>query len=277
MSRTTTNRQQTNTPEAVPFTHLDIGGGPDILPEDTSDRYVDRLQMVRAAMLAAEHPDRAYIVFDPLLDTAVAERVQDTLPNVTFTEGKVDRNHKLPYPDQSMNVVEMNHLLYPLFYSRNIKWRENQLEDKTKEFASEFLATQQQVEARLSPYRQELTKFIEIGIGEPTPQDAEYFMDYIAAIKEAARVLKPGGTLMLAEKRGRMDRIVRLLTETGEDGRPSLLDEIGLQMGEVANNQDPNRSRYAEMADLGLEAMGGRLTPEKAALLVPVKLEFRKA
>jgi SAM-dependent methyltransferase len=243
--------------EKPTFSHLDIGGGPDIHPdslERQSDVSPDELSFerqqllnLRATQLAQQHPSGNYMVYDPNLIMEVADEVTAEIPNLSFEKGQVDADNPLPFSDNSLDVVEVNHLFYPLINARYLEPKQREVARKRKEFESEFLATPQQVERKLKPIQKAFDSYIATKPQElQNTGSAEELADYLVIVREAARVLRPGGELLLAEAWDRMQAVVRLLSQPGSlqcDGE--IMQEMDLEYVSLTDNDDPHRSAYA--------------------------------
>lgn len=250
LSSANKNTTQTN------FTQLDIGGGPDnivgeldVSRSEVADGYEGRLKHVRSALLAKANPDGSYVVFDPGLEMDIAKQVEEEIPNLGFVEGKVDVDHKLPFDDGSMDVVEINHLFAPVIIAGNVKPKEEALAKKRQEFELDWLSSAQ-VDAKMKPYTDELEDFIAKQPKQLAEEGtARDFKDYLMIVEEASRVLKSGGKLLLGEKWARMQPILRVISKDDRlqcDGE--IMDELGLELVSLKDNNDPNRSSYAEGA-----------------------------
>lgn len=254
MSNVALSSENKNTTQTS-FTQLDIGGGPDANAAyyATPEQYKRELSGAHAVLLARANPDGSYIVLDPLLEMEVAKQVEAETPNVTFVEGQVDKDHKLPFDDGSMDVVEVNHLVSPLMMESHLKPEvrriEHALEKKQADLQLQMI-TPAQLKQKLQPYQLEIEK-----VTEDRPEQlleegtAEDFKDYLAVMAEAARVLKPNGKLVLGEKWSRIKAIIRVISKDDRlqcDGE--IMDQLGLEFLSLTDNDDSNRSGYANSA-----------------------------
>ncbi|MEK7594749.1 MAG: class I SAM-dependent methyltransferase [Patescibacteria group bacterium] len=248
LSSANQNTTQTN------FTQLDIGGGPDADPNLTdTEYYKDQLGRAHSVLLAKSNPDGSYIVFDPVLEMEAAKQVEADTPNVAFIKGQVDKDHRLPFNDDSMDIIEVNHLVSPLMMEANIRpeveKREATIEEKRAEFEHEWLSPDE-VQERLRPYSQAVNDFVNSKPKQLFEEGiAEDFQDYLAVVEEAARVLKPNGKLVLGEKWSRIKPIVRIISKDDRlqcDGE--IMDKLGLEFFSLTDNDDPHRSGYANSA-----------------------------
>lgn len=101
--------------KASKYQVLDIGGGPDWLPNHGhGDWLLESMRNLRAARLARENPNTTYIVLDQYIPGPETEVLLRELPNLHFVEHKIANLTHLPFPNNSVERVEMNHMWTPL-------------------------------------------------------------------------------------------------------------------------------------------------------------------
>lgn len=250
-----------------PFTFIDIGGATDTPTEIINDPNQEdieyrRIKNLRAARLASENPDKDYIIIDTNMSEPLSARASNEIPNLHFI--KASGEH-LPIRPESADVIEINHLFYPIFNSyyigqgAQLKKQEKELEDKIeelrhnqKEMSDAFkLNSLEKQRLTLKEKNKQLLDILEKewekhqAILEKDNTSIEDFKDFFNLIIEAAKALKPTGQLVLAEKKSRTDIIERILKSP--EGK-KLLEDSGLELSEIRTNEDENRSAYAERA-----------------------------
>jgi uncharacterized protein YdcH (DUF465 family) len=248
-----------------PFTFIDIGGGtdtPDIFINDPSYKDIEYMAVkkLRAARLASENPNKDYIIIDTNMSEPISARVAKEIPNLHFIKAN---GTYLPIRPQSADVIEINHLFYPIFNSYYIEQeaqlikQEKELDDKIEELRnnqnemSDAIKLNSLIKERLT-LKEKNKQFLNILFKEWDKHQAilekdniaiEDLKDFFNLIVEAAKALKPKGQLVLAEKKSRTDIIERILNSP--EGK-KLLEDSGLELSEIRPNEDENRSAYAE-------------------------------
>lgn len=237
---------------------LDVGGGtdshPDLINQPTqSEREYAAMQDLRAVKLARRNPDGHFFVVDPNISTEQANRITLENPNVGFMVGSGD---SIPSPDDTFDVVELNHLFYPICQA-NVYEREASIEDDVAYYRDRLMARSnsmfdgQRIDEKVSSYRQalenELLQLVEsndvlLEGKEPRISD---FGRYFEILQESVRVTKPGGELVIAEKRSRINIILSALRSP--EGQ-QILATHNLNIGSLEVNADLDRSAYAEAA-----------------------------
>lgn len=253
-----------------PFTFIDIGGGTDAPAEIINDPNQEdieyrRIKNLRAAKLASENPDKDFIIIDTNMSESLSARASKEIPNLHFI--KASGEH-LPIRPQSADVIEINHLFYPIFNSYYIGQeaqlikQEKELDDKIeelrhnqKEMSDAFrLNSLEKERLTLKEKNKQLLKEYKIhqAILETDTATIEDFKDFFNLTIEAAKALKPTGQLVLAEKKSRTDIIERILKSP--EGR-NLLEDSGLELSEIRPNEDENRSAYAERSQQPMQTV----------------------
>ena len=216
---------------------LDIGGGPDIYPlaiEQERTKYVEAILGLRAVRWAVLMPNTDWTVLDPTLQRRGLEPVQSKIPqNAHLMEGKITEDEPAPFEDESFDRVEMNFLFSPLLADSYVR--------------------------RMKDPRKALDMVVSL-----TPKELHELGDYGACIREAARLLKPGGRLQIAEKANRMDRILPVLY-----GRE--VQDIGLAFRTSGSMPLPSLySAYASRdPSIYTQAPGATATHEEIAANTP--------
>lgn len=191
--------------EAYRYRFLDVGGGPGWSPASGHENELRRtMHNLRSAKLARENPKGRYIVFDRYIPRLEAKALSRELQNLYFIEGSIALDQYLPFPEASMDRVEMNFMWTPL--------------------------------ASIQFPREEDFQESLIGI----PGDNRY----LHALREACRVLKPGGTLSITEKKGRLDLIRRILSHD------SYLDLDGMWMDELGLDRDSETHKITKIFEI---------------------------
>lgn len=161
---------------------LDLGGGPDAGITHRSlesNEELFRQIHLRAFTLAEEHPEALIAVVDNKLPRDIRRYFKDAYPNVHFIVGEIDAGSRLPFPDGTFQTVEMNFVFTPMSED-SWRWGQKTPSQWAKRVANE----------------------------SHTPT-------YARALEEAARVLEPGGELLLCERKSRMSAIQRILRKQG--------------------------------------------------------------
>lgn len=237
---------------------LDVGGGtdshPDLINQSTqAKREYFAMQELRAVKLARRNPDGHFFVVDPNISTEQANRITLENPNVGFFVGSGD---SIPSPDDTFDVVELNHLFYPICQA-NVYEREASIEDDVAHYRDRLMARSnsmfdgRRIDEKVSSHRQalekELLQLVESNDALLEGEDPRIsdFGRYFKILQESARATKPGGELTIAEKRSRINIILGALrTPEGQQ----FLATHNLTIGSLEVNTDPDRSAYAEVA-----------------------------
>jgi hypothetical protein len=281
-------------PSETPYRHLDIGGGPDRpsheemaqLPvSEERHRYEMRaLEGLRAAKLAKANPEGQYLVIDPNLPEPQAAYVQGRIPNLLFVRGKTEHGHGLPISDNSIDTVEINHLFFPLLSSRHLQPLERDIPKRLAErqaaiaSAAPGMINHLVIQKQVLQYENELLAEISRLAEElENSGGAEDFRDFVATLAEASRILKPGGSVIIAEKRSRLDAIRRVLSkDAGLKCDGELMGRLHLQMAAYKENTESTRSAYAEAAGASEERQREWGNDEAAESMTPMLLELEK-
>lgn len=94
---------------------LDIGGGPEWDPSHShSEWLVQLMDRLRAVQLARQDPKGIYVVLDIRIPKKEAAALIKEIPNLHFVEYKIAQNGHLPFADESIQCVEINHMWTPL-------------------------------------------------------------------------------------------------------------------------------------------------------------------
>ncbi len=186
-------------------------------------------EKMRAVKLARQFPEKDFVVFDEFITSTLFPEFVEGLPNLTFEVGKFNNKNRLPFPNASFSEVEMNFVFSPLLdatiteeqrvLKENLSIRIPEWDDVTPGAQ----ARRRQQELGLPnplTYAERLTEVISRVIH--APEDIKVYTD---VVKEAWRVLKPGGKLIICEKLNRLERMRELLGWS--EGHLSDLETMG--------------------------------------------------
>ena len=96
------------------YCFLDIGGGSEWRPEVLSIKSIDNISEPRAAKFARNNPNSECFIFDIYFPPQIAKQLTLEIPNLYLIQAKLEASTYIPFIQNSMDRVEMNHMFTPL-------------------------------------------------------------------------------------------------------------------------------------------------------------------